>query len=301
MKTVGKRINEFVDYHINGDGECNNVVLKEWAWLNCVTKQELYELSFFFAVTYCVESSIVLFRNREEVWKDVLNWSKQNKKNIIFQSDRKYMRMRDSFERCLLSFNRDLHGFIEKTSENGVLVLEKAIPYVSSWEMFGRFSAFLFLETFVALTGMPIENYTIEWKKGNTATSGLMNVYGMDEAANAFDKTGRLLLSEKTMDKMLLSLLNEIDKSGGSTNVTEVETSLCAYRKFYKGSRYNGFYLDRMLEEIYSMQSKYPDISRELLDIRAREFKKKYLGELCGWRGIRKAMKKVYKETGMIT
>lgn len=29
MKSVGKRMGEFVRYHINGDGECNTVVLVE--------------------------------------------------------------------------------------------------------------------------------------------------------------------------------------------------------------------------------------------------------------------------------
>ncbi len=302
MKSIGKRMDEFVDYHIRGDGECNNVVLKEWANVHCRTLQDKYELAYFFSITYCVESAIILFENRSEIFLNINSWASANKQNLVFQSDRKYIRMKDSFERCLKSFEaiRSAEDFLAKVTENGIIVLSKAIPYVSSWEMFGRFSAFLILETFVELTGIPVENYTIDWKQGNTATSGLLNVFGFDSVANYFDKTGRLLASVDMMDKMLRDLLKHVAAKGGNTNITEVETSLCAYRKFYKGSRYNGYYLDRMLEEIIFLSAKYPDISRELLEIRRRCFDKKYLGELSGWRGIRKTMKKYDLSTGEI-
>lgn len=302
MKSIEKRIEEFCIYHRDGDGECNNVVLKKWAKRNCKNTQELYELAYFFAITYCVGSAIILFRDRKQVFSNTSDWVAENKQNLVFQSDRKYIRMRDSFEKCLNHFKNinNVDDFLSKVTENNIIVLKKAIPYVSSWVLFGRFSAFLFLETFVELTGIAIENTTIVWKDGNTATSGLMNVYGFDEQANMFDKTGNLLVPSNKMDDMLKALIVRIARTGGNTNVTEVETSLCAYRKLYKGSRYNGYYLDRMLEEIYFLKQKHPEIARELLEIRRESFNEKYLGELSGWRGVRRNMKKLYLETGMI-
>lgn len=300
---LSKRIAEFVEYHKNGDGECNNVVLKAWADKHCETLQQKYELAYYFSITYCVESAVILFEEQRNIFKAINTWVKQNKGSILFQSDRKYIRMKDSFERCLVNFRDNIHSvddFIAKVCENNIIVLKKAIPYVSSWELFGRFSAFLFLETFVELTGFPIENTTIEWKNGNTATSGLMNVFGFDKQAIIFDKHNKLLFSTKDMDNMLDIVLKHIKNSGGNPNVTEVETSLCAYRKFFKGSRYNGYYLDRMLEEIYAMQKDYPEVSKELFEIRAERFDHKYLGEFSGWRGVRKAMKKSYLETGLV-
>lgn len=297
-----KRIDEFVNYHISGDGECNNVVLKSWADIKKLSLQQRYELAYFFSITYCVESAIILFEEQRNIFRDIKSWVLINKPSILFQSDRKYIRMKDSFERCLKSFSKinNVQAFLQKVQENGIIKLDKAIPYVSSWELFGRFSAFLFLETFVELTNLPIENTTIEWKKGNTATSGLLNVFGFDKEANLFDKTNKLAFDTKDMDKMLSALIDFIKSSNGNTNVTEIETSLCAYRKFFKGSRYNGYYLDRMLEEIYSMNEKYPKVSKELLNIRANKFNPKYLGEISGWSGIRKEMKKSYLRTGVV-
>lgn len=303
VKSVEDRIKEFVDYHIHGDGECNNVVLRAWADKHTRGLQEKYELAYFFAITYCVESAVILFEEREKVFADINGWVAENKQNLVFQSDRKYIRMKDSFKKCLMAFEsiRDVNEFLQKVSVSGTIALGKAIPYVSSWVMFGRFSAFLFLETFVALTDTPIENATIEWKKGNTATSGLLNVFELDDLAVLFDKTGKLRMTDEQMDKMLSILLAHIARAGGETNVTMVETSLCAYRKFFKASRYNGFYLDRMLEEIYKMQPRYPAQSTELLAIRRQHFDPKYLGEVSGWRGVRPYMKKVYLETGIVT
>lgn len=297
------RMLEFVKYHIEGDGECNNTVLKEWVRRRNLTLQERYELAFLFAVTYCVESAVICFEKQREYGRLTLTQLQDLKPLLVFQSDRKYMRMKDSFERCMEYWydnNRDAVKFLDSVSTGNVINLDKAIKTVSGWVMFGRFSSFLFLETLVELTSYEIKNTTIDWKHGDTATSGLLDLFGFHESANRFDKTGKLAMNTNNMDKMLAYTLQNIAKAGGITNVTEVETSLCAYRKLYKGSRYNGYYLDRMLEEIYAMEKQFPAVSKELIDIRLATCNRKYLGEVGGWRGIRKDMKKYYLQTGEI-
>lgn len=296
------RIDEFVKYHINGDGECNNVVLKAWSAKHCANTQDKFDLAYFFAVSYCVASAVVLFHSRDEILANYAKYAHENKNRIVFQSDRKYIRMKNSFEKCLGQFERvrDLDTFRRNAYDGDTLSLKKAIPYVSGWDMFGRFSAFLFLETYAELTGDKFENTTIVWKDGNTATSGLMHVFGHDHAADTFDKTGKLLVEAKVLDAMLAMLQEAIKRAGGNTNVTEIETSLCAYRKFFKASRYNGFYLDRMLEELYDMQSEYPLVCEELFNLRREQFDRRVLGEVMGWRGIRRELKKYYINTGKV-
>lgn len=303
MKSIEERINEFCKYHREGDGECNNVVLKAWANKRNLSIQDRYELAYFFAITYCVGSAIICFQDKKQLLLHTEDWIADNKQKLLFQSDRKYIRMKDSFKRCIegLKEHNDVKRFlVDITDNSGTIKLSKAIPYVSGWELFERFSAFLFLETFVALTDTPFENTCIEWKKGNTATSGLLNVFGYDYEADLFDKTNKLVVPIGKMNEMLNYLVKRIITTNGNANVTEIETSLCAYRKFYKASRYNGYYLDRMLEEIYSIQRNYPEIGKELFEIRRDNFNKKYLGEISGWRKIRPQMKKLYKEAGVI-
>jgi len=304
MKSKAERMGEFIEYHKNGDGECNNVVLLAWANQNGLTLQDRYDLAVLFSITYCVESALILFKEQRENGALTEGQLKDIKPRILFQSDRKYMRMKDNFERCYIDYARhhkDVTSLLKSSLRRDKIDLRKAIPYVSRWVMYGRFSAFLFLETFVRLTGAEVENATIEWKNGDTATSGLLNLFGYDQYADAFDATGKLPFKSSDMDRMLAVLQAEARQAKTSDNVTELETSLCAYRKFYKGSRYNGYYLDRMLEEIVQMQKEYPKISEELFEIRRRSFKSEYLGENGGWSGIRKELKTMYKKTGRVT
>lgn len=147
---------------------------------------------------------------------------------------------------------------------------------------------------------MKMNDSSIDWKHGDTATSGLLNVFGQDVAADNFDKTGRLSVGAETMDKWLMAVREEVIRAGGDGSVVKLETSLCAYRKFYKGTRYNGYYLDRMLEEVYAMRERYPEITARILEARKACFQARFLGESGGWRGVQKHMKTLYKNTGII-
>lgn len=308
MKSKEARIDEFVRYHNEGDGECNNIILKAYADAHNLTIKERFDLCYFFAVTYCVESAVIMLKESEAIKKQPEAWAKANKGKMIFQSDRKYMKMRDNFPKSLRFYADNLQSpqdFIDKTTKNNVVILQEAIKRIERWYFFGRFAAFLFIETFVEMTGMKAENTTIDWQDGATATSGLMNVFGYDQEAIVFDRDKKLpkRTPKAVLDAMLKELAGRIEKAGGDSNTAKVETSLCAYRKFHKGSRYNGYYLDRMLEELWFYKINHPEfeeITGELIALRGILFPTKYLGEKNNWRGIRKARKKLYKNTGII-
>lgn len=298
-----KRLNEFVRYHNSGDGECNGAVLKRWADRHNLTPEERTTLCYFFAVTYCAESAIVMFKERTRIATAPESWAKSHKHELVFQSDRKYIKYKDSFEKCLVFWGNQGKTEAETLSKKSTLHLGAWVQRVSQWPLFGRFSAYLFLETFAWVTGAPVENTDMDWENGATATSGLLHLYGYDEAAQKYDKSRKLdsRFTQDIMQDMVEPVLQAIREAGGDDNITKVETSLCAYRKFFKGSRYNGYYLDRMLEEINTMKKLFPEISSELTQIRCELFPADYLGEIGGWEGIRPQMKKVYKEKGVIT
>lgn len=298
---LDKRLDEFVNYHIHGDGECNGMVLRAFADSHKLTPEERVDLAYMFSVTYCVESAIVLFSDIDSILRDADAYASKNKNKLIFQSDRKYVKMRNSFFVCL-DFYRKSKNKIREICKQKVLDLNKWITIVENFPMFGRFSAYLFVETISCLLDKEIKNANMDWENGATATSGLFNLYYLDDYADLFDKERKLRspFTASEMDKMLVPVLALISKRGGDANITKVETSLCAYRKFFKGSRYNGFYLDRMLAEIEAMREWHPDVSDELLKIRSLIFDDKYLGEVGGWTGIRTDCKKLYKQTGVI-
>lgn len=47
MKSAESRMTEFVKYHIEGDGECNNVVLKAYADKHGLDTQQRFDLAYF--------------------------------------------------------------------------------------------------------------------------------------------------------------------------------------------------------------------------------------------------------------
>lgn len=307
-KTVRQRLAEFVDYHIHGDGEANGVILRELADRRRMTRQERYELAYFYSVTYCIMSALTMMNEKAEIFRDPAGYADAHLKTLIFQSDRRYTRVNGNFGKMLRQFVSDLSdekSFREKTSAGEAVSLQKALNEVRQWYFFGRFGAFLFIETYCRITGDELRGgQTIDWSEGDTATSGLMNVFGLDRSADYFDKHDKLpeRITKEKLDMMLNKVTSEISKAGGSTNLTEVETSLCAYRKFYKGTRYNGYYLDRILEELIWFE-KAQGRSRDLDDIyriRADRFDPRYLGEAHGWKGVRPECKTLYKQTGQV-
>lgn len=295
-KTKQERLSDFLEYHKNGDGECNAIILKAYCDRHNMNAEERTALAYFYSITYCCASAIFLFLRQEEIKRDPIAFASKHKDQIIFQSDRKYIKMRNCFEITLRFYCENWDRIMAPTREAlscSEINLPAFVGIISAWPQFGRFSAFLLLETVQTLLGCGYKNGTIIWKDGNTATSGLLNLVGQDKAADAFDR-GKYKPNQESMDVVYESLLKKIKDYGGDPNTTKVETSLCAYRKFYKGSRYNGYYLDRILEELIKLKPTMPEICEELFDIRAKCFDKTMLGEFMGWKGIRKTEKKRY-------
>lgn len=297
-KTVPERMNDFLLYHREGDGECNGELLQEYCRMHNFTEPERLMLAYFYSVTYCCASAAFLFWHVDDIRKDPEGFAKANKNRIIFQSDRKYIKMRDCFEQTLIFFRDNEKMICSRTllscaESNFNLCIGK----VSGWPQFGRFSAFLMLETVCMVLGASLDSGTIVWKDGNTATSGLLNLYGADKAADAFDK-GRYKPIQRELDALFKDLVSRIRNYGGEPNTAKVETSLCAYRKFYKGSRYNGYYLDRILAELNELKRELPEICDEMFSARARIFDADMLGEISGWEGIRPLEKKRYLSEG---
>lgn len=302
------RITEYVDYHINGDADCNTIVLRSYADTMKLSLQDRFDLAYFFSLTYCIPSSILMLKEKNRILEDINLWIEGNKDIIIFQSDRRYMRIGDNLKKCLEYYKSNLMGveqFLGTIMINNTISTEKALKRVEKWYYFGRFASYLFLETFYSLIDYKKDNTYLDWKNGDTATSGLLNVYGLDNIADYFDRTNKLPknITISAMNSMLDKIIKKIKLKNGDSNITNIETSLCAYRKFYKGTRYNGFYLDRQLEEINmtnKLSSKYKEINNQLLEIRKNKFNPKYLGELNNWIGVRKDCKKLYKEKGIM-
>lgn len=98
---------------------------------------------------------------------------------MLFQSDRKYLKMNDRFISSYFDFkNKDIFGIL-RYKEN--INFEETIKLIESCYSFGRFSAFLFLETYGEIFECEFSNNKLDWNNGQTVTSGILNVLGKDK------------------------------------------------------------------------------------------------------------------------
>lgn len=292
------RISDFIQFH---DASClaDTIVgpLAEYLKLVGYDNQEMLEEAvLFYSLTYCVPTTIVMLNKLEEFKQNPEAFWAKYKEKLIFQSDRKYVKMNNSFVGAYIDFKK--RKIFDKLRGQKILDLENTVNLIQECYGFGRFSAFLFIETYDAIFDCKFTDNKLDWLNGSTVTSGMFNVLGEDEKANEWDKTHKLCIDTEYFDNMANELLEKVNNG---KKLAILETNLCAYRKLFKGTRYLGYYSDRVLEELYRTIANFPDV-RNQLDILflAREMviPSKYLGEKHGWTGIRKNMKKYYLENG---
>lgn len=309
MPDYDKRLKEFVWYHIHGDGDCNGQVLRAYAEKEGLSLQDCFDLTYFYATTYCCASAIFLLQNRERIMKNYQAFANEYKKKLVFQSDRKYVRMLDNFKGMLATWVFRLSDcalkFGEYFVDNGVVNTKKLLSYCEKWFFFSRFSAYLFMETYcdiLVLKATHAEGLDYEGD-AMTFAGGLFYCFGMDEEAEYVQKYHELPTDKTTFEALIQELQREVKLAGGDDNFTKLETSLCAYEKFFKGTRYNGYYADRQLEETIKMRKseEFRKACDDVLVSRQLAIAKQYRGEDNGWYGIRKEEKKSYRQNGRIS
>ncbi len=174
---------------------------------------------------------------------------------------------------------------------------DTALKTVEGWYGVGRYAACLFLETFCVLNDYGANPEIDEqFSDGNVFTAGIFNVFGNDRAADRIDRHGAKPEDEEPARKRLNAIRAAVRAAGGQDNYYYIETTLCAYRKHFKGTRYNGYYADRQLAEIkhYERQGSYAGLCSDLYRARRQAMPTQYLGEIGGWDGIRPELKKSY-------
>lgn len=296
---MNTRVDEFVEMHRHCCWNDSIVMqLKAYADIRGFNTEQREMLVLFYGLSYCVPTAIVCLEHLTEIFErpDVF-WTKY-KDRLIFQSDRRWVKFNNRFVPSFVDFVKK--GIFRQLRGKGALDLERALGLVQNASYFARFAAFLTLEAYCFMFQRPTFNDSIDWKHGDTATSGILNALGLDNEADEFDRTGTLRRDTQTLDNALRFIQSKIPPQDGRSALF-VETNLCAYRKLFKGTRYVGYYVDRVQGELEKTLLNFPEHSdalNMLYDARAAALPLKVLGELNGWHGIRKNLCRHYIETG---
>lgn len=207
---------EYIAYHLGGDAGVEERMIASLANYFKLSRWDSFRLAYYYTTTYHIPSALKLLRNHNTP-----------KAELKFRTDRRYVRIGDTFTRLMAQLSPKL---LEQLDEATTTTEQYNI--VSSWYFFGRYAAFLFLEVWAQLNGEQIDDdLVLKFEPEENYTKGAQIV-------------------AQTQDKTVLTAFIERAKPDTKDNVFSLETSLCAVAKLKKGTRWNGYYTERLLKDI---------------------------------------------------
>lgn len=220
---------EYIRYHNRGDAGVEERMIASLAHSLRLNKWDSFRLIYFYTMTYHIPSALAMLIEGE---RDI--------KKLQFRTDRRYVRCNGAYDRLLRELNE---GMLDALMS--VKTTSQAYSVVSSWFFFGRYAAFLFLEVYMNVFKPKwTDDLRFNWEPKENYTLGAISIARSKERAE--------------LDKFL----NQA-KIDTRDNAFAIETSLCAVAKFNKGTRWDGYYTERMLEE--ADKSKYKKLIYSLV------------------------------------
>lgn len=207
---------EYIRYHLGGDAGVEERMIASLSAYYKLSRWDSFRLAYYYTTTYHIPSALKLLRNHNTP-----------KSELKFRTDRRYVRIGDNFNRIMAQLSPKLLEQLDKATTT-----TEQYDIVSSWYFFGRYAAFLFLEVWAKLSGKQIkDDLALKFEPEENYTRGAEII-------------------AQTQDKAALSAFIERAKYDTNDNVFSLETSLCAVAKLKKGTRWNGYYTERLLSDI---------------------------------------------------
>lgn len=256
--------------------------------------EQRYWLAYIYGLTYC-GAAVFYFYNEFPDFENVdtgrlQRWWLKNKQHIMFQTDRMRVKTGNNVVPSFVSYQNligngtqfDLFKSLmtEKTPQKNYLKVYKKLSEIKH---FGRFSMFNYLEAVRVTTDLKIEPDTLSMKEAESCRNGLCYALNKMEHMNHFSGKEPPSDAVKELQGDFDKLVRFIKEQRPTDTVWNIETTLCAYKKYKVGKRYIGFYLTRQKEEI-EHHSKNKELSgvdwNVLWQYRKETYNPKYLAEL---------------------
>lgn len=302
LKITDGRIGEYLQYHNISDEikdiDPSYLMLKYVADRFELNIEQRYWLAFLYSITYNA-STVFYIYNEFPDYAGVnivrmQNWWRENKHLLDFQTDCRWIKSRNQFveivEHYLLLCGKNQNDAYIKCV-NGLSAIEgykQCFEYFGRLPWFGRFRLFLLLEAVCVVAGLSIEPDGLPLKTAESSRNGLCFALGQDDLLTGHDYKRKTLrpdeldfLSEQY--QQLISLM-KAKMPSKRIDAWNVETTLCAYKKWHRGKRFPGYYITRQGMEIHAMSQKIKDgvCWRVLWDFRNETYPRTILWEHTG-------------------
>lgn len=224
---------EFLQY-VKSDGSPEERMVAKLCKHYSLNKWDTFKVIYYYTMCYNIVDPFRLLKNPA-----------LPKSDIEFVSDRRYVRCLDNFERLKSNLTPDKLIALETCKTTSALYAE-----VKSWFFFGRYTTYLFLECWCYLYYDDyIDDFMPAWKKNELYTKGAMHIAQCDYNAECLNEWCR-----------------RAKKDSGETAFC-LETALCGIAKILKGTRYIGYYTERLISYAmsYSEDPRFGSLILKLL------------------------------------
>lgn len=226
--------------------------------------EQRYWLAYVYALTYCGPSTFFVYnefpdfetlnRGRMDRW-----WESYGREQIICQTDRRWCRSLNQFVDAIENYQ---HWVGKRTQQERFHAIatgatserryDQVYREAATLYTFGQFTLFLYLEALDTITDLQLAPTDLDLNKAWSCRYGLYYAYGYREAVT--DSETPIPPELRAMTAATWQDLRQRVNDG--SNVWNLETTLCAYRKYHRGKRYLGSYLDRQASEIAKLQTR---------------------------------------------
>lgn len=292
------RIDEYIRYHEHsariGDIDPNYAMLRYVCDRFELNDEQRYWLAFLYALTYCGASVFYVYNefpdfenvdiNRMDRW-----WFNIGREATVFQTDRRWCRSRNQFTRAVESYQQWIGNSSQAEHFDRIAIgnnpeerYDNLYDSARSLFSFGQFTLFLYLEALHTITSLDLCPTDLDLNAAWSCRNGLYYAYGLDELIDEEQTSIRFEALDITEEKWfhLRKILAELSRP---PTVWQTETILCAYRKWHRGNRWIGYYLDRQGKEIAKMERNVRDgvAWRVLWQYREETYLHEHLIEKC--------------------
>lgn len=274
--------------------------------------EQRYWIAWIFGTNYCVPTTWYIFNEFPDYENVDVNrmerWWKIHKKDTLFQSDRAKVKNFDLFVKCFQSY-RELIGPNQQQAFANFLNIKdlkqryKAVyNFTGKLYYFGRFTLFNYLEALNELTDLKMEPDELNFRAAESSRNGMCYVCEKDNWVTLHHKKSQDDIDYNYLQTALDTMIHELQREGMPVTYWNIETVLCAYKKLFWQDRYLGYYIDRMQEEIDTLQKRVTvGVNWQILwDFRSEFFHPFFLGEKHGWLGVRDRLKDIFMRSGIL-
>lgn len=270
------RLDEFRAYSLEsiriGDVDPGKRMLRYLCDRYELNLEQRYWIAWLAAMTYCGASAFYVYNEfpdyeNVDVGRMQRWWDARGREQILCQTDRRWVRSSSQFVPAFETYRAMLGGkaqhefFMEITHDDyGEQLTPQAasdavMRAASQMYSFGQFALFIYTEFLHCVTPLELCPTDLDLDKAWSCRFGLYYAYDKDSWIT--DEQSPILSHQRFETETAWDDLRALAKTWEpEPNVWELETLLCAYRKWHRGKRYVGFYLDREAGEITKMQQK---------------------------------------------